>query len=364
MYKIKQKNIFFFIVLLPMFLVLVYYGLVAANRYVSESIVTIRQASDGGGSGTPGLAMMLSGINPGSREDTLYLQQYLHSMDMLQYLDKTLNLRKVYEAQAVDVFYRLFPWMSREAFFEYYKKRVQVVFDDISGLLTIRVQGFDPEFARKLNEELLGQSERFVNEISHRMAREQMAFADQELQKARARYLDAKGVLLAFQNKHNLLDPISQAQAMASVGTQLEGEITQLEAQLKDQLTYLQDGTHEIVALRNKIGALQAQLAKERARVASGEGDRMNTLAAEFQNLMLESVFAEDAYKLALAAVENARIEANRKLKSMVVIESPTLPDAAIYPRKLYAILTWLIGLLFVYGIVRMVLATIEDHRE
>ncbi len=362
--KVQSKRIALLIIGLPMLLAVIYYSFIAADRYVSESMITVRQAGDSGGSAIPGVAMMLAGVNPASREETLYLQEYVHSMDMLRYLEDTMKLREHYQSEKLDLLYRLFSGTSREWFMWYYRNRVNVVFDDLTGLLTIHVQGFDPAFAQSLNRELLAQSERFVNEISQRMAREQMSFAEQELEKSRARLQEAKAHLLAFQNKHNLLDPMAQAQAMASVSSQLEAEITKLEAELKNQLSYLQDDAHQIIALKNQIDALKSQLTKERKRLASREGERLNTLAAEFHNLTLDAGFAEDTYKLSLAAVENARIEASRKLKSLVVIESPTLPEKAIYPRQFYNLLTLFIVLLLVYGIVRLVMATIEDHRE
>lgn len=361
--KVRSRNLALLIIGLPMLLGVIYYTLIAADRYVSESIVTVRQASDSG-NGAPGIALMLAGVNPPAREDTLYLKQYIHSLDMLKHLEQTLNLRHAFEAEKLDLFYRLYPDTSQEWFLDYYRNRVEVLFDDLTGLLSIRVQGFDPAFAQALNREVTAQSERFVNEISHRMAREQMAFAERELETSRERYQQAKARLLAFQNKHNLLDPISQAQAMAGLGTQLEGEISKLEAELKNLLTYLQDDAHQVVAMKNQIAALQAQLDKERKRVASGGDARLNVLAAEFQQLMLDAGFAEDAYKLALTAVENTRIEASRKLKSLVVIESPTLPEKAVYPRELYNLATLLLALILLYGIVRLAVATIEDHRE
>jgi capsular polysaccharide transport system permease protein len=283
---------------------------------------------------------------------------------MLKHLDGKLNLREAFGAAPLDGFFNLYGWTSQEWFREYFQSRVEVVFDDASSLLTIRVEGFEPAFAHALGTEILAQSERFVNEISHRMAREQMAFAEHELQKSRERYQLAKTQLIDFQNRHNLLDPVAEAQAAVSLGSQLEADLARLEAELKNLLTYLKDNAHEVVSLRNKIGALRDQLELERSKTASNDGNQINTLASEFQSLSIEVGFAQDAYKLALSTVENARIEASRKLKSLVVIESPTLPEIAIYPRRLYNLATIAIALTLLFGIVRLVVATIKDHQD
>lgn len=360
---LNPRRLVWVIIVLPLVLAICYYGLFAADRYVSESIITVRETGDSGTT-TSGLALLVTGANPPSRTETLYLIDYIHSMDMLKHLDRTLQLRAAYSVAPFDLFYHLFDWTSQEWFLEYFRSRVEVLLDDRSSLLTVRVEAFDSEFAHVLATEILSQSERFVNEISHRMAREQVAFAERELQKARERYQQAKARLIEFQNRHNLLDPVAQAQATVSLTSQLEAEIARLEADLKNLLTYLKDSAHEVVSMRNKVGTLREQLEIERAKSVSQEGNRINTLAAEFQTLSIDVGFAEDAYKIALSTVENARIEASRKLKSIVVVESPTLPDIAIYPRRLYNLLTLAIALTLLYGIVRLAIATVRDHQD
>lgn len=353
----------FWIVFLPMALAAVYYLFLAADRYVSESVISVKQSGDVVASPASGLAAMF-GATPPSREDTLYLQEYIRSLDMLKHLEARLQLRKAYEAEHLDPIFRLYAGTSQEWLHWYFDRRVELVFDDLSGLLKVRVQAFDPGFAQAVNQEILAQSERFVNEVSHRMAREQMAFAEAELLKARERYQAAKARLVAFQNKHKLLDPLAQAQAQATLATQLEAELAQKETELKTLLGYLQEDAYQVVSARQQIAAIKSQLEQERAKVASGQGGRLNTLAAEFQSLTLDVGFAEDAYKAALSAVETTRIEASRKLKSLVVVSSPGRPEVAEYPQRFYNLVTLLLGLTLFYGVVRLVIATIQDHRD
>lgn len=359
-----KKSLFFWIVVAPMVVATVYFTFIAADRYVSESIVTVRQSGDMAASALSGLGVVLGGLNTPSREETLYLKEYIHSLDMLRHLDGKLNLRKAYESEKLDPIYRLWGGTSQEWFLRYYRNRVEVLFDDITGLLSVRVEGFEPAFARAVNAEILGQSERFVNEISHRLAREQMAFAESELRKAGGRLHDAKAKLLAFQNKYGIFDPLAQAQAWASLSTQLEAEIARKEAELKAMLGYMQETAPPVVGLRNEIAALKAQTHTEQQKVASAKGGRLNRLAAEYHNLAIEAGFAEEAYKSALASVETTRIEASRKLKSLVVIESPAKPEIALYPKRFYSLLTLLVALTLIYGIVLLVIATIRDHRD
>ena len=78
----------------------------------------------------------------------------------------------------------------------------------------------------------------------------------------------------------------------------------------------------------------------------------------------LQAQFAQDAYKLALGAVENARIDATRKIKSLVVLEPPSKPETAEYPLVAYNLGTLLAICVLLYAIVRLVLATVREHQD
>lgn len=348
---------------MPMGVAIVYYSAIAANRYVSETVVTVKQADNPAASAMGGLAA-LAGVSPSSREDTLFLREYIHSLDMLKALDEKLAIRKAYEIQTSDPLYRLYGWMNQEWFLWYFRNRIEVVYDDMTGLLRIRTEAFAPAESRMINEAILNESERFVNELSHKIAREQMTFAEGELKKAKERFAKAKANLLSFQNKHGVFDPMAQAQAKASLSEGLETMIAQKEAELGTMLSYLQESAPQVVALRAEIAALKTQSEKERARVVSNQnGEKLNDLAAKYQDLVIEAGFAEDAYKIALASVEKTRIDASHKIKQLAVIQSPIQPEMAEYPKRIYNLITLLIGLLLLYGIIKLVKATIEDHK-
>ena len=359
---LKNNRLFVGIVVIPMCVVIAYYSFVAADRYVSETIVTVKKSDSSAATAASGLAM-LAGVSPSSKEDTLYLREYIHSLDMLKVLDKKLAIRKAYESQKKDPLYRLYGWMNQEWYLNYYRNRVEVVYDDMTGLLRIRAEAFDPVQSRLINEAILGESERFVNELSHKMSREQMAFAEEELKKEKARYTTSKAALLAFQNIHGVFDPMAQAQAKASLSQELEATITKKEAELGTILSYLQESAPQVVTLRAEIAALKTQTQKEKSRVTSVNGGvKLNDLAARYQDLVIEAGFSEDAYKIALASVEKTRIDASQKIKHLAIIQSPIQPEMAEYPKRLYNLITLFLALMLFYGIVKLVKATIEDH--
>jgi len=362
---LRARTLLLSVVVVPCLLYGLYLGLVASDRFVSESVIAVRQAGSDGGS-LPGAALLLGGLNPPSREDTLYLKAFVHSKALMQELDGKLGLRQHFAQPRADWPYRLDPDASLERFADYFRARVEVAFDPEATLLRIRVQGFDAAFAHRLNLAILESSERFVNETSQRMARERLRFAEGELVLTGERLQKARNEVLAFQSRHRMLDPGAQAAASGAITAELQATRTRLQAELGGALAYLNEDAFQVQALRARISALDRQIDAERSKATLEDrrGERINALAVQFQGLQLQAQFAQDGYKLAAAAVENARIDAARKIKSLLVVEPPSLPEEAEYPLKLYNLTTLLVACLLLFGITRLVLTTIREHQD
>ncbi|MGW9063178.1 ABC transporter permease [Achromobacter animicus] len=363
--QLKSKRLFLWIVGVPLILAVVYYSFFALDRYVSMAQVAVRQVGNNEAPQMPGLAVMLSGLNPTSREETLYLREFLTSQDMLNVLQQKLNWSSHYAGRWHDPFFWLAEDAQREDLLEYYQRMVSAHFDEQTGLLSVRVQAFDPKFAEEALKVMLGESERFVNELSHRMAREQMGFAQSELAKARSVYEERREDMLKFQSSNNLLDAEATAKARADIIAELEANLTKERTALKGLTGTLSSDTPQVRQQRNRIRALEQQLAAETQRLVSQkDGDRLNVVASRYRNLTIDAAIAEEAYKFAVSSVESARIEASKKLRSLVRVVSPNVPDRAIYPERMYGLVTLFLALLMLYGIARFVIATIEDHRD
>ncbi|EAH8106060.1 capsule biosynthesis protein [Campylobacter coli] len=361
--KIKDLSIFdsFKIVWVLMIFVVIYYTLVAADRYVSTITMSVKSTT--GSTQASGVLSLLTATSNTS-EDIKFLQGYIESLDMLKILDEKIHLKKLYNEQYIDLFFSLSSSSSIESYLKYYQSRVKVHVDDKTGLLNVEVEGFTPESAHLIAKTIMQESEKFINEISHKAAREQMSFAEEELIKYKERYQKAQNDLIAFQNKYGVFDPLKQAEAKAGLVTQLESDIAQREAKLLTMQSYMNDHAPEIVTLKAEITALKKQLVKERSKIsADNSSQKLNDLAAKFQDLTIEAGFAQSAYEAALKAYESARIEALRKIKQLVIVQTPDVPQSAKYPEKIYNILTAFIVLSLIFGVIKFVKMIIEEHK-
>ncbi|WP_410951970.1 ABC transporter permease [Pseudomonas sp. S1(2024)] len=352
-------------VILPMILATVYYGVFAVDRFVSSSQVVVRQDGNNQGAQVPGLATLLTGANPASREETLYLREYITSMDMMLLLESQVHWIEQFAAQRSDVFFWLDKDAPREELLKYYKRMVSAHYDETTGLLRVEVQAFTPELSEQMLRVILLASEHFVNEVSHNIAREQMKFAQGELESARQNYSKRKTQLLNFQNENKVLDGGNTAQSRATIIAELEGQYTKEQAALTEMSFKLRGDAPQMRQQKQKVEAITQQLAKEkRLLVSSPQGSQLNVVASRYQQLTLDAGIAEETYKTSVAALDNARIEASKKIRTLVTVVSPNTPQLALYPERLYNLATILFGLLMVYGITRFILASIEDHRD
>ena len=357
----QHLRLFLWVFVLPMLAVSAYLWLGASDRYVSESRIAVRQAEGGSAAGS-GLGILgLSGLR--SMEDMHFLEQHIYSSDMLMTLESEIGLQDRWH-RSPDWFSRLEMDASQEAFLAYFRRRVSVSADTSTGIITIQTEAFDPNDARIINQAILIASDRFINELSNRIAREQVSFIEEELNKAQARVELARKKILDYQNEHQVLDPAKQAEMKARLAADLETRLSEVQAELNSSLSYLQPNAPPVLALKAKSAALKKQIDKEKAEL-SGQGRlRLNQIAADYQSLTLDAQFAGDLYQTALSALEKARVDATMKFKSLALIATPRLPEEPEQPRRIYLTLTWLLGLLTLYGIVSLIRATIADHRE
>lgn len=361
----QRHRLELFIIVIPMTLLTLYYTLVATDRYYSETKVTVQRSGDIAGQIGGFSIPFLGALGGATKEDALQLIEFIHSPELFEKLDARFALREELRINGLDVFNHVMPWAAQEDYLALYRKRVQTAFDDRNGVLTLRVQSNTAARAQGIAQAIIAEAEHFTNELSRRIAREQVAFATQELEHAKRKLDETRERLLAYQNKTGYVDPAASLDASNRIIAELQGQLSAKEVELKSLSAMLQDDAPQVIGLRQGIASLRSQIEAERGKLASSQGSPMNRLAAGYleQKALLD--FHADVYKVSLAALEKLRIEAARKVKNLSVITAPGLPDVAYYPRHAPAtLLGWLLGLIVLYGLARLAIEIIEDHRE
>ncbi|MFM4944025.1 sugar transporter [Aeromonas bivalvium] len=338
-----------------------YLGLIASDRYVSRAEVIIKQADQI--KMLPDALSML-GLGGSNHQDVLLVQDYLNSWDLLAKLDKELRIKAHYQSDKADYFSRLPQDVSREDFIEYYRNHLMLHFDELSGVLTIELQAFDPEYGQQVVGLMLKESERFINKLGHQVALDQLAFVEKEVARAYQRLQAEKAKVLAFQNSHQLISPESTSSARLGVVSQIEAELVNQQAELKQLRSYMRDTAPAVISVQARVDALNKQLQQEKAKLTGLDNNAMNEINAGYLDVQTQATLAADLYKTGLISLEQTRVEAYRKLKHLLVISQPSLAQDAEYPRRLYNLATVGVLLLLFYGLVVMGLATLREHQD
>ena len=228
----------------------------------------------------------------------------------------------------------------------------------------ITAQAYDARMAKAIADMLVQEGERYMNQLGHDMARDQVAFLEKQVAEMGESTIRARQALLTFQNKKGILSPQAVAEALQITINRLEATLTDLRARRSTLLGYLSASAPSVFELDMQIKAIEKQIAHEQSRLTSPKSQTLNATLEEYQRLELAARFAEDMYKTALVALEKGRIESLRTLKKVAVLQTPTLPQYAWEPRRIYNIIVFVLAALILAGIIHLLAAIVRDHQD
>jgi capsular polysaccharide transport system permease protein len=116
--------------------------------------------------------------------------------------------------------------------------------------------------------------------------------------------------------------------------------------------------------LTSRAQLLREAIGRQEARVAGRQPGSFTTQSSGYDRLVLEKTFAERQLGAALAALENARNEAQRQQLYLETLVQPNLPDKAIEPRRLRTVAMVLLLGLIVWGVLSLVVSSVREHTE
>jgi len=357
------NRLFLLTVVAPTVLAILYFGLMASDVYVSESRIVVRSPDR---QVATGLGALLKGAGFSRAQDDSYtVRDYVLSRDALKEIDDTLSVGKSFASDSVDRVSRFGGLdfdTSFEALHRYYQKKVDIQQDSASSITTLTVRAYAAQDAQNINQKLLELSEGLVNRLNERGRQDLISSAASEVAEAEAKSKSAALALSTYRNAKGVVDPERQATVQLQQVAKLQDELIATKTQLA-QLKAFTPQNPQIPALQTRASTLQAEMAAETTKVTGGELSLANK-AAEYQRLALEREFADKQLASALASLEQARSEAQRKQVYIERIAQPSLPDVALEPRRLRSILaTFVLGLV-AWGILSMLLAGVREHQD
>lgn len=297
-------------------------------RFQARSDFLVRQPMPPGIAAPAGVGPMIgSPTTLGSLEDGRYLAIYLHSPEVMGRVFRGLLEQGRYAKRRRDPLTGLQADANRDQQLAFFRRQVQVWPQELSGVIQLTSTALDAQTALRLNQLILLEARAFVNEMNQNISREQLSFAQQEVQLARQRLDQSTDRLNAFKTKFGQLDPIQESAASSSFITALEAKLVELrveESSLRRQFRDPQAPEVQFVA--DQVQELQQQIREERAALVNPQGRDLSGRAAEAMKLQNEVTFATESLRAAMLAVENSRMESQRQLKFLVMLSAPEEP--------------------------------------
>jgi capsular polysaccharide transport system permease protein len=363
--KINSNALSAVLLLTPILISGVYFFGIARSRYVVRSDFVIRKAEDSVASSAGGIAALLGGGNQSSLEDARFLDLYLESPQVLEDLMKTFDFSSAYATRGLDWFAGINRNATRERRVMFFKRQVVVQLQEVSGIITLRTIGLDPETAFLLNKFLLEKADEFVNRLNQDINRQQLEFAAGEVRKAEARVRKASDKLKAFQEQNEVLDPIGEASSSSAAIAALEQELGRLKVLEATKRRQFKDPNDpEVRLIADQVDELQTQIKSERLKLVSPSGRDLGRKTAEAERLKGEIAFATDLYKATLTASESTRVESLRKQKFMAVLSSPQKPEEPWNDWRYRGFFTVTVIILVSFALLKFILGMAESHRE
>ncbi|WDZ80937.1 hypothetical protein PWG15_24610 (plasmid) [Ensifer adhaerens] len=324
--------------LVPVFGASIYYGLVAADQYVTEARFAVRSGSD---ASVVGLSALSSFIDTGQARDGFIIADYVKSSSMVEALGNQYPLRDIFSRPQYDFLARFAPADSEEELIKFWGKQLDVSVDRSSGLVTIRLRAFTPEESLALTNSVILQAEKMVNQLTRKSEMDTLARTESELRLKREKLQRMVSELRDARNSAGILDVGMTAKAYSELLTDLRLELAKQELIIK---TTAADAP-QMQPLVNRANALRSQIGEYEKAMAGGiDSDRsqrasLADIATKMQEKEIELSIAKEEYAGAMASYETARLTTERQRSYLLTYVKPSLADEAIYPRRF---LMWL----------------------
>lgn len=360
---IKRRVWFVLFVVLPTLLAVLYYGLIASDQYVTESRFVIKAPNQRAPQVTS-LANLIqtTGMSFGL-EQTNEVLDYLRSRAAVSDVSKKVDLKALFQNRDADFLSR-YPGLWRKERFEnlynYYKNMVDANIDADTSIAVVRVRAFSPAESYRMNQALLELSEAMVNRLSDRAQHQAVAEADRRVGEAEERLRKARVGMSRYRQSEKLVDPAQEASGVLELSNRLIAEQTALQAQL-ELMTREAPENPSIPAIRRRLELANRAVAAQYGRAVGTDGALAEKLPG-YENVAVEQEMATQNYKLASAALEQARLEAQNQHFYLERIASPVAPDLSQYPHRLRMILTIAFAALCIYFIGWMLVVGILEH--
>lgn len=360
----KFDKLFLLVVALPTLVSSVYFGVIASDVYVSESSFVVRSSKSQ--TSLTGLGAILQ--NAGfarSADDTSTVHEYMRSRDALFSLNQDGSYEKHYSQKNIDFISRYNPFGSNgsfEALYKYFQDNINIDVEAASSISTLRVKAFSAEAAQKYNQQLLEKGELLINQLNVRGRQDVVGYAEKELAIAEQRVSDTSKALNDYRIKNAIFDVKEEAKIGGQLISKLQDELISVKTQLA-QVQAVTPDNPQVITLKARERSIRTEINAETKKILGVGNYSLANKTADYERLALENKLAEQQLTSALSALDGAKNDAQKKQLYLERIVQPNLPDYPLYPKRIRNIFATLILSFGMYGILKLLFASVREHQ-
>ena len=244
---------------------------------------------------------------------------------------------------------------------KYFRKEViELVPDKQAGTLEIGIFDKDPVKAKDMADFMIAQLNQINVEMNVQNAKNNREFLEDRYENVSNDLKNIEDSLIIFQNKFGISPDLS-VQASLKVEIEIESEIKSEELKLDLMRKILSPGEPEIKSQEDKINALK----KQYDLIHSTPSEYDNTLGLKgspelvmnFLRIRREVEIQNKILTTIIPILEQSKIEEKRETPTVIILDSPNVPDKKTKPKRAYIVL----GLTFFSGFLTFIYFIIID---
>jgi capsular polysaccharide transport system permease protein len=312
----------------------IYYGFLASDQYQSEARFTVRSAT--AALGKDQLAKVPGIPSAKIVQDTQIVTNYIHSREIIGYLENKISLRAIFGKPSIDYLSRLKEDATAEKLLNYWDDMVTVKVSPSSGIITVTVRAFSPDDAKNILQAIILASENTVNDVNKRMWRDVIATAEINLENATGKLQEAQANLQFARQNSGILDIASSAQLINNLAATIEAEKLKLEQQYDSSLANVSPQAPQMKVLRNEIISKEKQLENLKIQLAgASEGDKsLANISVDLSQAELNLTLGQKQFASSVGTLEQVQFVSRQQLLYLDAFLQPTYPDSSEYPKR------------------------------
>jgi len=325
---------FGFVVVVPNLVAGLYLAFVASDQYASEARFAIRGSQPNSLNPVSGLVGMAQYV-----QDSLILLDYISGRTMVEAVDHSLNLRRMFTRDNVDFFSRFDPEDSTEELVYYWRRHVDVSISPSSGIITVVARAFTPQDSLDIANKVTSLSEKLVNDLNERSRQDALRQARTELARANQDLQEKITAMRNLRNTEGVLDTTQTSQVMIQTLGELRLDLARLQQEYDAQRRTIAATAPQMLVLAARIASMKDSIRNFEAKMTDTRGATGPALAnsiGRFERLSLEQSIAQKQYLAAASAYEQARVDLETQNLYLATFMHPELAQEALYPRRLW----------------------------